>query len=73
MDKFEKIEFQYILLGLMEILYTFDLGDEIGRDNLKRLLATLIKNIDVEEKVVQIIVQCTENLFTDTSVRFQVA
>lgn len=73
MDKWQKMEYQYILLTLMEIVYTFDLGDEIGRDNLKILLETLLKNFDIEEQTIKVIVQCTENLITKQEDRLQVS
>lgn len=72
MDKFEAMEFQYILLSLMEILYTFDLGDEIGRGNLQKLLHHLLKNYSLDEKVIEVIVKCSENLITDHNTRHQV-
>lgn len=72
MDKFEAMEFQYILLSLMEILYTFDLGDEIGRGNLQKLLQHLLKNCALDEKVIEVIVKCAENLITDQNTRHQV-
>lgn len=72
MDKFEAMEFQYILLSLMEILYTFDLGDEIGRGNLQKLLNHLLRNFTLDEKVIEVIVKCSENLITDQNIRHQV-
>ncbi|XP_058983219.1 condensin complex subunit 3 isoform X2 [Musca domestica] len=71
MDKFEAMEFQYILLSLMEILHMFDLGDEIGRGNLQNLLENLLKNYSLDEKVVEIIVKCAENLMTNQDTRHQ--
>ncbi|XP_053966017.1 condensin complex subunit 3 [Anastrepha ludens] len=71
MDKFELMEFQYKLLSLMEILYTFDLGDEIGRGNLQKLLAYLLKTFRLDEKVIEVIVRCAENLITDQNARIQ--
>ncbi|XP_014086147.2 condensin complex subunit 3 [Bactrocera oleae] len=71
MDKFEVMEFQYKLLSLTEMLYTFDLGDEIGRGNLQKLLAYLLKTFRLDEKVIEMIVRCTENLITDQNARIQ--
>ncbi|KAM7341580.1 chromosome associated protein G [Cochliomyia hominivorax] len=71
MDKFEAMEFQYILLSLMEILYTFDLGDEIGRGNLQKLLHHLLKSCTLDEKVIEVIVKCSENLITEQDTRHQ--
>lgn len=73
MDKFEAMEFQHILLSLMEILHMFDLGDEIGRGNLQNLLENLLKNYSLDEKVVEIIVKCAENLMTNQDTRHQVS
>ncbi|XP_055916686.1 condensin complex subunit 3 isoform X2 [Eupeodes corollae] len=70
-DKFMKMEFQYVLLSLLEILYLYDLGDEIGRENLKKLITTVLKTNDLEEKLVEVIVKCTENLITDQNSRLQ--
>lgn len=72
MDKFEAMEFQYILLSLLEILYLYDLGDEIGRSNLRNLLLHLLKNCTLDEKVVEVIIKCSENLITDQNTRHQV-
>ena len=72
MDKFEAMEFQYILLSLLEILYLYDLGDEIGRTNLHNLLLYLLKNCILDEKVVEVIIKCSENLITDQNTRHQV-
>lgn len=72
MDKFEAMEFQYILLSLLEILHLYDLGDEIGRSNLQNLLLHLLKNYTLDEKVVEVIIKCSENLITDQNSRHQV-
>ncbi|XP_036332520.1 condensin complex subunit 3 [Rhagoletis pomonella] len=71
MDKFELMEFQYKLLSLMEILYTFDLGDEIGRGNLQKLLSYLLKTFRLDEKVIEVVVRCAENLISDQNARIQ--
>ncbi|XP_059225519.1 condensin complex subunit 3 [Stomoxys calcitrans] len=71
MDKFESMEFQYILLSLMELLYTYDLGDEIGRGHLQNLLENLLKNYALDEKVIEVIVKCAENLITNQETRHQ--
>lgn len=72
MDKFELMEFQYKLLSLVEILYSFDLGDEIGRGNLQKLLAKLVTNFNLNEKVIEVMIRCSENLLTDQNARHQV-
>uniref|UniRef100_A0A1A9Z578 Nuclear condensin complex subunit 3 C-terminal domain-containing protein n=1 Tax=Glossina pallidipes TaxID=7398 RepID=A0A1A9Z578_GLOPL len=71
MDKFELMEFQYKLLSLVEILYSFDLGDEIGRGNLQKLLAKLVTNFNLNEKVIEVMIRCSENLLTDQNARHQ--
>ncbi|XP_075166347.1 chromosome associated protein G [Haematobia irritans] len=71
MDKFEAMEFQYILLSLMEILHAYDLGDEIGRGNLQKLLECLLKNYNLDEKVIEVIVKCAENLITNQDRRHE--
>uniref|UniRef100_A0A1A9WQH7 Nuclear condensin complex subunit 3 C-terminal domain-containing protein n=1 Tax=Glossina brevipalpis TaxID=37001 RepID=A0A1A9WQH7_9MUSC len=71
MDKFELMEFQYTLLSLVEILYSFDMGDEVGRGNLQKLLAKLLTDFSLNEKVIEVIVRCAENLLTDQNARHQ--
>ena len=66
------MEHQYILLTLVEIIFTFDLGDEIGRENLKKLIENLLTNFELEYQTVQVIVKCTENLIEQQEDRLQV-
>uniref|UniRef100_A0A1A9WZL3 Nuclear condensin complex subunit 3 C-terminal domain-containing protein n=1 Tax=Glossina brevipalpis TaxID=37001 RepID=A0A1A9WZL3_9MUSC len=67
----EFMEFQYTLLSLVEILYSFDLGDEVGRGILQKLLAKIVTNLNLNEKIVEAIVRCAENLLTDQNARHQ--
>lgn len=71
MDKFEAMEFQFVLLSLIEILHTYDLGDEIGRGKLQDLMLFLLKNCILDEKVIEVLVKCSENLITDQNLRHQ--
>lgn len=71
MDKWEKMEFQYILLSLLEILSHYDLGDEVGRETLKSMLCDLFMNCDVEENSIKLINSCFENLILDHDGRIQ--
>lgn len=71
MDKWEKMEFQYILLSLLEILCQYDLGDEIGRETLKTMLCDLFTTCDLEENSVKLISSCFENLISDHDGRIQ--
>lgn len=70
-EKWKRINYQYVLLNLTEILLKFDLGDETGRQNLKNLFISLITKEDIEEKTVENIVRCVENLIPLTSDRMQ--
>ncbi|XP_001986837.2 condensin complex subunit 3 isoform X2 [Drosophila grimshawi] len=71
MDKFAQIEFQCILLSLVEILQSYDLGDEIGRENLKELITHLLKECLLDHKIVAVLVRCVEQLVSDVGARMQ--
>lgn len=62
MDKWKKLEHQYILLTLIEILLTFDLSDEIGRGNLRTLLTTILTKEAIESTTISTIARCLETL-----------
>ncbi|KAL7738641.1 hypothetical protein ACLKA6_006932 [Drosophila palustris] len=71
MDKFAQIEFQCMLLSLVEILQSYDLGDEIGRENMKELITHLLKECLLDHKIVAVLVRCMELLVGDVSARMQ--
>lgn len=71
MDKFAQIEFQSMLLSLVEMLETYDLGDEIGRDNLKELISHLLRECLLDPKIVAVLVRCMEQLVSDVTARMQ--
>ncbi|XP_022229837.2 condensin complex subunit 3 [Drosophila obscura] len=71
MDKFAQIEFQSMLLSLVEILDSYDLGDEIGRSNMKMLISNLLKDCLLDHKIVCVLVRCMEKLITDLNDRMQ--
>ncbi|KMY93398.1 condensin complex subunit 3 [Drosophila simulans] len=71
MDKFAQVEFQNMLLSLVEILETYDLGDEIGRGNMRLLITNLLKDCLLDHKIVRVLVRCMEQLITDTNDRIQ--
>ncbi|XP_017077993.1 condensin complex subunit 3 [Drosophila eugracilis] len=71
MDKFAQVEFQNMLLSLVEILESYDLGDEIGRGNMRLLIANLLKDCLLDHKIVSVLVRCMEQLITDVNDRMQ--
>ncbi|XP_062133815.1 condensin complex subunit 3 [Drosophila sulfurigaster albostrigata] len=71
MDKFAQIEFQCMLLSLVEMLQTYDLGDEIGRGNMKELITHLLKECLLDHKIIAGLVRCMELLESDVSARMQ--
>ncbi|XP_030372995.1 condensin complex subunit 3 [Scaptodrosophila lebanonensis] len=71
MDKFAQVEFQCMLLSLVEILHSYDLGDEIGRNNLKLLIKQLLKDCLLDHKIVSVLVRSMEQLITDVNERMQ--
>lgn len=60
-----------MLLSLVEILETYDLGDEIGRGNMRLLITNLLKDCLLDHKIVRVLVRCMEQLITDTNDRIQ--
>lgn len=64
-------ENQYKLHILIEILMKFDLGDEIGRQNLNGFVSKVLSTQILGENVVQKLVNCVENLIPDSSARLQ--
>lgn len=62
MDKWKKLEHQYVLLTLIEILLTFDLSDEIGRGNLRKLLEMILIKESLENTNISTICRCLEIL-----------
>jgi hypothetical protein len=61
------------LLTLLEIIAKYDLGDEIGRDKLKILLSKIVRDIEVEDESIKIIVKIFEELFPQTEARLEVS
>lgn len=64
-------ENQYKLHILIEILMKFDLGDEIGRQNLNSFVSKVLSTQILGENVVQKLVNCVENLIPDSNQRLQ--
>lgn len=71
MDKWQKLEHQYVLLTLIEMLITYDLSDEFGRTNLKEFLSNILLTQDLEEPTVNRIIKCNEILIPDQDERLQ--
>lgn len=71
MDKFEKIDFNYKLVSLFEIVLSMDFGDEFGKKQLMELINDLIISFDLDEKMVQIAVQCSERCIEDPNKRLE--
>ncbi|XP_017001776.3 condensin complex subunit 3 [Drosophila takahashii] len=71
MDKFAQVEFQNMLLSLVEILESYDLGDEIGRGNMRLLISNLLKDCLLDHKIVCVLVRCMEQLIGDMNDRMQ--
>lgn len=62
---------KYKFMILIEILLTFDLGDEIGRQNLKAFISNVLSTQILEPDTIQKLVQCVENLMPDATARLQ--
>lgn len=70
-DSWSAQENQYKLHILIEILMKFDLGDEIGRQNLNSFVSKVLSTQILGENVVQKLVNCVENLIPDSNARLQ--
>lgn len=70
-DSWNAQENQYKLHILIEILMKFDLGDEIGRQNLNSFVSKVLSTQILGENVVQKLVNCVENLIPDSNARLQ--
>jgi hypothetical protein len=57
---------------LIEIISKYDFGDEIGRDRLKILMCKIMREIEVEESAIKIIIQIMEELLPQTETRLEV-
>ncbi|KAL5286601.1 NCAPG family protein [Megaselia abdita] len=71
MDKFEKMEFNYKLVSLFEIVLSMDFGDEFGKNQLMQLIRELINSFDLDENMVKIIVSCSEKCIEDPDKRLE--
>lgn len=70
-DRWAMQENQYKFMTLIEILLTFDLGDEIGRQNLKNFITNIFTTQIMHECIVEKLVRCVENLIPDQDTRLQ--
>lgn len=70
-DQWVVQENRYKFMTLIDILLTFDLGDEIGRKNLKEFIAKVLSSRILEEEVIRKLICCVENLIPDAENRLQ--
>lgn len=70
-DRWSIQENQYKFITLIDILLTFDLGDEIGRQNLKAFISNILTVQIVNENNIHKLVQCIENIIPDRDMRLQ--
>ncbi|KAL1400840.1 hypothetical protein pipiens_007103 [Culex pipiens pipiens] len=64
-DKLQKMYFQSMMQVLLEIVASYDLGDEVGRENLKKVLAEMLACVDLGEGNVKTIMAIFERLVGD--------
>lgn len=70
-DQWAVQENRYKFMILIDILLTFDLGDEIGRKNLKEFIAKVLSTRILEEEIIRKLICCVENLIPDAENRLQ--
>ncbi|GAB0100375.1 Condensin complex subunit 3 [Sergentomyia squamirostris] len=71
-DKWQQMKNQHTLLSLLQIVAMYDLGDEVGRDNLKKLLRSLLTKYDLNEMNISVIVRIMEQIYPVAEDRLQV-
>ncbi|XP_055535074.1 condensin complex subunit 3 [Wyeomyia smithii] len=71
MIRLQKMYFQSMLQILLEIIDSYDFGDEFGRETLKKILADVLCNCDLAEKNVKTILAIFERLISDVETRFK--
>ncbi|KAL1377582.1 hypothetical protein pipiens_016165 [Culex pipiens pipiens] len=70
-DKLQNMYFQSMMQVLLEIAASYDLGDEVGRENLKKVLAEMLACGDLGEGNVKTIMVIFERLVGDVEERFR--
>lgn len=70
-DQWAVQENRYKFMTLIDILLTFNLGDEIGRNNLKQFIAKVLSTRIIEEEIIRKLICCVENLIPDAENRLQ--
>lgn len=70
-DKLQKMYFQSMLQILLEIVDSYDFGDEFGRETLKKILSDVLCCCDLDEDNVKIILSIFERLIGDVETRFK--
>lgn len=71
MDVWQKLEHNYILMTLVEMMSLFDLSDEKGRTNLKSLITAMLSREEFDETIVSKVMECLELLVPDPDQRLQ--
>lgn len=71
MDVWQKLEHNYILMTLVEMMSLFDLSDETGRCNLKSLITEMLSREEFDETIMAKVMECLELLVPDADQRLQ--
>lgn len=71
MDVWQKLEHNYILMTLVEMMKLFDLSDEKGRSNLKSLITEMLSREEFDETIVAKVMECLELLIPNPEERLQ--
>ncbi|KAL1398235.1 hypothetical protein pipiens_009123 [Culex pipiens pipiens] len=70
-DKLQKMYFQSMMQVLLEIVASYDMGDEVGRENLKKVLADMLACGDLGEGNVKTIMAIFERWVGGVEERFR--
>lgn len=67
-----KLQHYYVLTQLLQLCKSFDLADEMGRSNLKKLCLYLLTNNTVSENVVPVVIELMVKILPNVEDRLQV-
>lgn len=71
MDKWQRLEHHYVLLTLCEIIDTFDMSDELGRNRLQQVICEMLSREQLDEAMVAKAVHCLDRIVPDVNDRLQ--
>lgn len=66
MDTLQLIEYQYIVINLIDILQLYNFDDEMGRKSALRIIGCISRDLSVNLEGIEKLVQCTRSIIRNT-------